>query len=188
MKLLIGLLVLLLAACAQLVPRDRELSGVDEIVAAAVVAAGASVSKQQNAVDRAREAFQRDPSAVNRLRLATFLAALPAPRGDAKEAYSLLEPFVGGGVKSPSANFAALLAGQVADRLRLTRESEQAIGERQRLARTAQQHDADMREEFERSRRAAAEREAKLQEQLEALKSIERGIVEREEKLRNIRR
>ena len=56
---------------------------------------------------------------------------------------------------------------------------------RQRLARAAQQREADLRDELERSRRAAGEREAKLQEQLEALKAIERGIVEREEKMRN---
>ncbi len=167
----------------------EELKSVNEIVAQAVAAALAPAIEQQRALDMAQDAFQRDPSTVTRLRLATLLAVLPAPRGDVKAAYSLLEQFAAGeGKSSPYSSFGALLEGQVADRLRLARDSEQANAERQRSLRTAQQREVELRAEFERSRRASEVREAKLQEQLEALKSIERGIVEREEKLRNIRR
>ena len=185
MKALTGLFVLLLAGCAQLAPRADEPKVVNEIIAQAVAATGAPATEQQRALGEAQEAFGRDSATVNRLRLATLLATLPPPRGDVKAAYSLLEPFAGGEGRSPYASFGELLAGQVAERLRLARESEQAMSERQRLARAAQQREADLRDELERSRRAAGEREAKLQEQLEALKAIERGIVEREEKMRN---
>ena len=208
MRALIGLFVLLLAGCELLAPRGREMTGVNEIVAPevgavrapsieelksvneivaqAVAAAGAPASEQQRALGLARDAYQRDPGTANRLRLATLLAALPAPLGDDTAAFSLLAPFAAGQRKSPYASFGALLAGQVAERLRRARYSERAIrDERERSARTAQQREDALRQEFERLQHAAEQREAKLREQLEALKSIERGIVEREEKLRN---
>jgi hypothetical protein len=65
--------------------------------------------------------------------------------------------------------FSALLAAQVAERQRLARELDRAVrAERERV-----------RADAERDKREEA-----LREQLEALRSIERGILEREERLR----
>ncbi|MFZ1908739.1 MAG: hypothetical protein WAU52_06615, partial [Burkholderiales bacterium] len=123
------------------------------------------------------EAFQSDRSVVNRLQLATLLATLPAPLRDDGAAHALLRPVAAGHGESPLQDFAVLLAGQVADRLRLARESEQAAREHERSMRAA-----ELREQ------ALREQQQTLSEQLDALKSIERGIVEREEKLRRKRR
>jgi hypothetical protein len=106
-----------------------------------------------------------------------LLATLPEPLRDDNSAYALLKPLALAQGESPMQAFAALLAGQVAERLRLARESEQA----------AREHDRSMRLAQEREQ-ALHEQQQTLREQLNALKSIERGIVEREEKLRRNRR
>lgn len=170
MRTLVVALVLMLAGCAALAPGADERAKLSEIVAHSVAASRAPGAEQQRALRRAHEAYGRDRSAANRLQLATLLAALPAPLRDDNAAYALLKPLAASQEDSPFKSFAALLAAQVGERLRLARESEQAA------------------REHERSMRAAEEREQTLREQLDALKSIERGIVEREEKLRRNRR
>ena len=71
--------------------------------------------------------------------------------------------------------FAALLSAQIVERQRLARELERlARKERDRAGRASAQ-----RLDKERDKREEA-----LQQQLEALRAIERGILEREEKLR----
>lgn len=170
MRGLVAALMLLLAGCASLAPGADERAKLGEIVAHAVAAARAPSAEQQRALRLAQEAYRRERSVANRLQLATLLAALPAPLRDDSAAYALLKPLGAAQGDSPFQGFAALLAGQVNERLRLARESEQA----------AREHD--------RAIRAAEEHEKTLREQLDALKSIERGIVEREEKLRKNRR
>lgn len=170
MRGLVAALMLLLAGCASLAPGADERAKLGEIVAHAVAAARAPSAEQQRALRLAQEAYRRERSVANRLQLATLLAALPAPLRDDNAAYALLKPLAAAQGDSPFQGFAALLAGQVNERLRLARESEQA----------AREHD--------RAIRAAEEHEKTLREQLDALKSIERGIVEREEKLRKNRR
>jgi len=170
-------LALLLGGCAVLAPGAEDRAQVSEIVSQAVAAARAPEAVRQRALARAHEAYRKDGSVVNRLRLATLLATLPAPLRDDRAAYALLKPLAATGRDSPYESFGALLAGQVADRMRLARESERAVREQERLVR-----------EQERAAHAAEEREKTLLEQLDALKSIERGIVEREEKARKNRR
>jgi len=184
MRALLAAFMLLLAGCAALAPGADERAEVSAIVARAVAAARAPATKQQSALRQAHEAYRSERSVVNRLRLATLLAALPAPLQDDGAAYALLRPVVGGHGESPLQDFAALLAGQVAGRLRLARESEQAAREREQAAR---EHERSMRT-AELREQALREQQRTLREQLDALKAIERGIVEREEKLRRKRR
>lgn len=170
MRGLVAALMLLLAGCASLAPGADERAKLGEIVAHAVAAARAPSAEQQRALRLAQEAYKRERSVASRLQLATLLAALPAPLRDDSAAYALLKPLAAAQGESPFQGFAALLAGQVTERLRLARESEQAAREHERAIRAAEEH------------------EKTLREQLDALKSIERGIVEREEKLRKNRR
>jgi len=184
MRALIAALVLLLGGCAQLAPGADEAAGVNEIVSRTVAAVRAPASEQQRALRLAQEAYRRDRSIANRLRLATLLATLPAPLRDDAAAYSLLKPLAAARGDSPYASFGALLAGQIVERQRLARESERAVKESERAAKESERAG----KEYERSAQAAEERAQRLLEQLNALKSIERGIVEREEKLRRNRR
>lgn len=177
MKAVVGALIVLLAGCASLSPGAGERAKVSGIVAQAVASARAPAATQQRTLRLAREAYRRDRSVENRLRLATLLATLPAPLRDDGAAYALLKPLAADRDESPYVSFGALLAVQVAERLRLTRESERAVREQERAVR-----------EQERVAREAEQREKTLREQLDALKSIERGIVEREERIRKNRR
>lgn len=177
MRALFVALMLVLTGCAVLAPGAGERAQVSEIVAGAVVAARGPAAEQQRALRRAHEMYRGERSVVNRLRLATLLAALPSPLGDDNAAHALLRPLAAAQGESPLRDFAALLASQVAARLRLARESEQAAREHGRSMRAA-----ELREQ------ALREQQQTLREQLDALKSIERGIVEREEKLRRNRR
>ena len=177
MKAIVAALALLLAGCASFSPGAGERAAVSEIVSQAVTTARAPAAVQQRTVHLAREAYRRDRTIENRLRLATLLATLPAPLRDDGAAYALLKPFTAERDESPYASFGDLLAVQVAERLRLTRESERAAREQERAVR-----------EQESAAREAEQREKTLREQLDALKSIERGIVEREERIRRNRR
>ena len=191
MRALIAAFVLLLGGCAQLAPGAGETVRVSEIVAQAVAAARAPATEQQRALRLAQEAYRRDRGIAERLRLATLLAALPAPLRDDAAAYSLLKPLAAAKGDSPYANFGALLAGQIAERQRLARESERAVKESERAVKKSERAAKESEraaKESERAAKAAEQRAQTLLEQLNALKSIERGIVEREEKLRRNRR
>jgi hypothetical protein len=159
-------LLLLLAGCAQMQP---QVNPVDAIVAEAIAASRAPAAEQAAALNRAQQAGVASP--MNRLRLATLLATLPAPLRDDARALELLEPLAG---NAPGiGSFAALLAAQVGERQRATRELERVTREAERAARerAAADKERDKREEA-------------LKQQLEALRAIERGILEREEKMR----
>ena len=177
MRAIVSALFLLLAGCALLSPGVRERERLAEILNQAAATARAPAAAQQRTLRLAREMYRRDETVENRLRLATLLATLPAPLRDDGAAYALLKPFTAERDESPYASFGDLLAVQVAERLRLTRESERAAREQERAVR-----------EQESAAREAEQREKTLREQLDALKSIERGIVEREERIRKNRR
>ena len=89
-------------------------------------------------------------------------------RDDARAA-ELFEP-VADAAAPGLGRFAAFFSALVAERQRLTRELERAARERERVDK-----DRDKREEA-------------LRQQLEALRAIERGILEREERLRRKQR
>jgi len=161
----------LLAACTLLYPQENP-SAVDAIVAEALGVSRAPASEQKAALARAQQKFIADPAWENRLRLATMLATLPPPLHDDARAVELLEALAD--ASSPGAGrFAALLAAQVMERQRLTRELDRIRREREK---------AEV--EHERADKERDKREDALRQQLEALRSIERGILEREERLR----
>jgi hypothetical protein len=167
MRIAAALAALALAGCAAVQPF---INPVDAIVAEAIVAARAPAAEQASALARAQQAGTG--TATDRLRLALLLATLPAPLRDDARAAGLLEPLAD--ATAPGVGrFAALLSSQLAERQRITRELD-------RLSREA----AQAARERDRSDKERDKREEALKQQLEALRAIERGIIEREEKLR----
>ena len=168
------LLLLALSGCAAVQPL---VNPVDAILGEAVAAARAPAAEQAAALARAQQAGVATPS--DRLRLATLLATLPPPLRDDARAAELLEP-----IANPQApgigRFAALLASQVVDRQRNARELERVSKEAERAARERANADRE-RDRLEKEREKEMQA---LRQQLEALRAIERGILEREEKLR----
>ena len=174
-------LVLLLAGCASLQPI---VNPVDAIVAEALAASRLPADEQSAVLSRAQEAGLASP--VDRLRLATLLATLPAPSRDDARALELLEPLADNAT-SGIGRFAALLAAQVAERQRAVRDLERVT--RERAAADKERAAADKERAAADKERAAADkerdkREEALKQQLESLRAIERGILEREEKMR----
>lgn len=172
-----ALLLSLLVGCADLAMLQDD--PVDAAVSEALAAGKGPAPQQKAALASAEERARRDPSAANRLRLATLLAALPAPLRDDARAAELLGPLADP-ASAGTGRFAALLAGQVAERQRLAREVERASREVERAGREAERVGRE---------RAAADRERDkreegMREQLEALRTIERNILQREERLR----
>lgn len=154
----------LLAGCGLLAREPWESAEVSRITSEAVAAARAPAHEQRQALEGAQRDYRRDASDANCLRLAAMLATLPEPLRDEPRAAALLKPLVARDASSPYGSLAVLLTAQIAERQRLAREVEQAT------------------KEFERSTREGTKREEALQQQLDALKSIERGIIEREQK------
>jgi hypothetical protein len=173
-------MTLLLAGCAELplAPQDP----VDGVLAQAVQAARAPAAEQKAVLGRAQQAFLKEASPVNRLRLATLLAMLPAPLRDDARATELLEPIAD--AASPGiGRFAAFLAPQLAERQRVARDIERLSRDSERLTRERERSEKErVAADRERDRREEA-----LRQQLEALRSIERGILEREDRLRKRR-
>jgi DNA repair exonuclease SbcCD ATPase subunit len=204
MRLAALALAALLAGCALLEPGADRIVAVDGIIREAIAAARAPEPERKAALGRAQQSFERNPSGLNRLRLATLLAALPAPLRDEARAAALLEPLANAGAPGPE-RFAAFLAGELAERRRLAgeierlaRDAERAARERERLERERErlerererlerEHETSERER-ERADKERDKREEALRQQLEALRAIERGILEREEKLRRRQR
>ena len=112
----------------------------------------------------AREGYPIDV-VTNAVPLATLLATLPEPLRDDARAAELLESIADASAPGIG-RFAALLSSHVLERRRLGREAE----------RVAREHAASDKERDK--------REEALRQQLDALRAIERGILEREERLR----
>jgi hypothetical protein len=170
---------LLLAGCAMIYPAAEQPLAVDAVIADAVAAARAPQSEQKAALARAQQAHAQSQEPLNRLRLAALLATLPPPQRDDARAAELLDPLVD--AASPGiGRFAALLAMQIAERQRFNRDLERAGREADRLAKDRERADRERSlADKERDKREEA-----LRQQLDALRSIERGILEREDKLR----
>src|SRR5262249_54518493 len=146
-------------ACADLPailqpPADQ----VDSVVRESANLARAPAADQKAGLAAAQQAFVGDSSALNRLRLATLLASLPAPLRDDARAAELLEPIV-----DPSGpatgRFAAFLAPQIAERQRLAREIDRLTKEKAASDRERQAADKER-----------DKREEALRQQLEALR------------------
>jgi hypothetical protein len=172
LRLALVALVMACAGCAVLDPEAASMAAADAAVRDALHAARAPQSEQRAALARAQQAYVGDPTGINSLRLATLLAVLPPPLGDPGRAAGLVAPIADAG--SPGVGrFAAFLAAELAEQQRLAREAERLAREGERATR-----------ERERLDRERDKREEVLREQVEALRSIERNIQEREEKLR----
>jgi hypothetical protein len=161
--------VLLLAGCAAVDPASRT---IDAAAAEALAASRAPAAEQAAALERAQQAFTSGAAPADRLRLATLLATLQPPLRDDARAIELLEPLADASAPGVG-RFAALLSSQIVERQRLGRELERLAREAERLAK-----------DRERSDKEKDKREEALKQQLDALRAIERGILEREEKLR----
>lgn len=169
-------MLLLVAGCAAFDPAAEQTVAVDRMVREALIAARAPVGEQKSVLARAQRRLTREPSAANRIQVATLLATLPAPLHDDAKAAELLDPVADPG--SPGfGRFAALLSAQLAERQRLARELGRASQERVRLEREHEQADKER-----------DKREEALKQQIEALRSIERSILEREDRLRRKQR
>src|SRR5256884_8292618 len=119
MKAFMIAVAIALTGCALLQPGAEQLGTVDAIIADAMAAARAPSAEQKAAVSRAQDAFTRDPTAVNRLRLATLLAVLPAPLRDDARAAELVVPLADDA--APGLGFfAVLFSFLVVGRLPLT--------------------------------------------------------------------
>lgn len=167
MKVQALVMVMLLAGCAALEPM-----AVDGVLRDAVAVSRAPAAEQKAALARAQQAFLSESTPLNRLRLATFLAALPAPLRDDARAAGLLEPVAD--TRDPGiGRYAAFLLIQIAERQRLVREIERIAKER-----------ASSEREHQNADKERDKREEALRQQLDALRAIERGILEREERMR----
>jgi hypothetical protein len=163
---------LALSACAALDPRPSRYAPVDAVIGETVQAARAPAPEQKVALARAEQLFAGEASPVNRLRLATLLATLPDPLRDDARAGELLDPLTDAN-DAGVGRFAALLSTQIAERRRMARDAERSARERERVDK-----------ERERVDKERDKREEALRQQLEALRAIERGIMQREERLR----
>jgi hypothetical protein len=154
-----------LAGCAALDPAYQQVTAVDGLMAEAVHAGRAPIAEQKAALAATERAFLNEGSSLNRLRLATLLATLPRPLRDDRRAAELVQPLADPRSQGYG-RFAALLSGEVEEHARLVRDADQAALERERADK-----ERDKREEA-------------LRQQVVALRGIERGILEREERLR----
>jgi hypothetical protein len=166
-------LSLVLAGCASVQPL---INPVDAVVGEAITTARAPAAEQAAALARAeKQARSAGTNPLDWLRLATFLATLPPPLRDDARALELLGPLAD--AASPGVGrFAALLSSQIVERQRIARELDH-------FAREARERDR-LDKERDRLDKERDKREEALKQQLEALRAIERGILEREEKLR----
>lgn len=158
-------LSLCLGGCTLLQPPAPPPSPLDAVISEVLQATRAPGPEQKAALARAEQAVVASATPLNRLRLATLLATLPEPLRDDARAAELLESLAD--ASEPGAGrFAALLSSQVSERRRLSRDAERMARER-----AANDRERDKREEA-------------LRQQLDALRAIERGILEREQRLR----
>lgn len=158
MKTFVALVALcaVLAGCNHLpalLSEDSESRDVVALIAAANRFAGLQGDDQKKDMNAANQTFARERTPVARLRLALFLSLPGTPFTDESRALALLEPIVAGGATAknlPLRQFAGLVYTDLGERVREQRRS------------------AQLREQS-----------AQLKEQLDALRAIERSIIER---------
>jgi hypothetical protein len=175
-----ALALLLLAGCAALRPEANEALLVSDIVAATVAAVRAAPEEQRRQLGHARQMFDALQDDASRVRLAALLATLPPPLRDDARAATLFEPLAARRPETPLVQFAALAGAGAADRARAARE-----------LRAAERRESETEERAKAARLQADQAEERantLRQQLEALKAIERGILQREERRRTNKR
>ena len=167
---------LVLGGCAELALQLQP--SIDSVISETVDIVRAPAARQKAALAAAQRDFAADPSPMQRVRVAALLATLPEPLHDDARALELLESIVE--AASPAGRFAAFLAAHIAERQRLVREADRLAREVDRLAKER----ANAEREHQNAEKERDKREEALRQQLEALRAIERGILEREERLR----
>ena len=176
-----------LQGCAMLQVEDEASRHVHEVVGEAVSASQASPAEQRRRLSSALRQYDSVPNEQNGVRYALLLATLPPPLGDDARAAAVLGPIGAKRPATPLSRLASLFAVTAADRHRLARElraaEERAAGAAQRAESAGQRA-----ESAERREEAANERARQLQGQLEALKQIERTILQREDRRRTPKR
>lgn len=175
-----ALILLLLSGCAVLQPGAGETVQVSDVVGAATAAARAAPEEQRRHLQQAQQMFAAVQDDVNRVRLAALLATLPAPLRDDARAAALLGPLAARRPETPLVQLAGLIAASAAERQKLARE-----------LRALEKREEDLTRDLratEKREEAAEERANTLRQQVDALKSIERGILEREERRRKTNR
>src|SRR5581483_2428858 len=144
----------LLAGCNHLpvlLSEDSESRDVLVLIAQANRFSGLQADEQKKDVNSANQSFARDRSPAARMRLALLLSLPGTSVTDETRALQLLEPLVAGGPpKGMLRQFAGLVYTDVSERVREQRRS------------------ALLREQS-----------AQMKEQLDALRAIERSIIER---------
>ena len=173
-------LLLLLAGCAMLRPEADEALLVSDIVAATVGAARATPEEQRRQLSHAQQMYGALQDDASRVRLAALYATLPPPLRDDARAAVLFEPLAARRPETPLVQFAALAGAGAADLARAARE-----------LRAAERRETEAEERAKAARlqaEQAEERATTLRQQVEALKSIERSILEREERRRTTKR
>jgi hypothetical protein len=180
-------LAVLIAGCALVQPEDASSRQLREIVGEALEAARAAPEEQRRRLAQARQRYDAVPNEPNGVRYAALLATLPPPLRDDEKAAAVLGPLAAQRPESPLTQLAGLLAASVAERQRLAQVVRAA---EQRAASAAQQAESALEraQSAERREESANQRANTLQSQVEALKSIERSILQREERRRTIKR
>lgn len=154
MRALLLAMALLVGGCAALQPSGDDAARVDSVIAEAVRVSRLPPAEQVQRLALAGQAFAAGHGDLDRLRLATLLATIPAPLGNDAQAAKLLAPLESGNGNTAVGQFAGLLSVQLAERQRL----EQALGKSQDQAET-------------------------LQKKLDELNTIEHKALRREERL-----
>jgi len=175
----LALVLLLLAGCAALRGANEAVQ-VSDIVAAAVAATRATPEEQRRQLSDAQKMFGAIQDDASRVRLATLLATLPPPLRDDARAAVLFEPLGARRPETPLVQFAAMAGAGAAERARAARELRAA----ERREEQAEERVKTLRQQAEQ----AEERANTLRQQVDALKAIERGILEREERRRTTKR
>lgn len=175
------------AGCALLQPGGEPAAEMRKIVGETVSTAQVAPAEQRQRLADARRAYDAEPNDANAVRYAALLGTIAAPMRDEARAAAILAPIAARRPATPLTELAALLGAEISERQRLARELRTA--EQRAQAATQRTEAAVARaEEAERREESANERAAKLQGQVEALKSIERSILQREERRRNVKR
>jgi len=175
------------AGCALIEPQRDATREVRVIVGDAATAVRATPEEQRRRLTHALRMYDAVPNVPNGVRYGALLASLPPPLGDDAKAAAVLAPIAAMQPESPLTQLAGMLAAGLAERQRLEREQRAAARRAEDEARRADAAVARA-ESAERREVMANERAATLQGQVEALKSIERSILQREERRRNLKR
>lgn len=173
--------------CALIEPQRGEARDVRDIIGDAATAVRATPEEQRRRLAHALQMYGAVPNVPNGVRYGALLASLPPPLGDEDKAAAVLVPIAAQRPESLLTRLAGMLAAGLAERQRLAREQRTAERRAESEARRAEAAVARA-ESAERREELANERATTLQGQVEALKSIERSILQREERRRTLKR